>query len=178
VEEIKTSWTPPVSPYTATNKSGWWSASELTTDYSFLPVYEPVTTIRFDRLWPDWHEFAACRDQGYEAFFGADTEVRPALTIRQVKSAQDVCAVCPVFANCLEQALFNNEEYGIWAGTTGRTRRRIQKMVSDGETTYATVIEDYLNGRKAPYERGGTRRRRRESTTAGVPAEDGGAIAG
>ena len=157
--------------------SSWWSASELTTNYDHLPITEPVTTIRFDRLWPEWHQYAACFDQGYDAFFGADTEVRPALTIRQVKSAQEVCAVCPVFANCLEQALYNNEEYGIWAGTTGRTRRRIQKMVADGETTYPKVIEDYLNGRKAPYERGSTRRRRGEQAAAGLPDEVGGAAA-
>jgi WhiB family redox-sensing transcriptional regulator len=162
----------------ANNSSAWWSASLLTTNYDHLPIKEPVTTIRFDRLWPEWQQYAACFDEGYESFFGADTEVRPALTIRQVKSAQEICAVCPVFTNCLEQALYNNEEYGIWAGTTGRTRRRIQKMVSEGETTHAKVIEDYLNGKKAPYERGSARRRPRgDQAAAGVPLEDGGAVA-
>lgn len=156
------------------SNSGWWQLSELTTNYDYLPITEPVTTIHFQTLWPEWHEFAACHDQGYEDFFGADNEARPALTIRQVKSAQDVCSVCPVFERCLETALYNNEEYGIWAGTTGRTRRRIQKMVSLGETTYPQVIEDYLNGRKAPYERG---KRRRggvgaEPDPACLPAED------
>lgn len=162
----------------ASPNSVWWSASELTTNYDHLPIQEPVTTIKFDQLWPDWHQYAACFDDGYDTFFGADTEVRPALTIRQVKSAQEICAVCPVFVNCLEQALYGNEEYGIWAGTTGRTRRRIQKMVSDGDVTYAQVIEDYLNGRKAPYERGSARRRRGEQAAAGVQDAAGGAIAG
>lgn len=144
-------------------------------------MVEPTTTIRLKGLWPDWHEQAACADQGYETYFGADSEARPALTIRQVKTAQDECVTCPVFVNCLEQALYNNEEYGIWAGTTGRTRRRIQKMVAQGETTYPQVIEDYLNGRKAPYERGTGPRRRRtgpDEGPDGLSLQDGGALAG
>ena len=177
MEEIKTSWMPPASPYTGDLNSPWSTSSDFVPDDT-LPPGDPFTTIKFDQLWPDWHEYAACYDQGYDAFFGADTEVRPALTIRQVKSAQEVCVTCPVFANCLEQALYNNEEYGIWAGTTGRTRRRIQKMVSEGDVTYPKVIEDYLNGRKAPYERGSTRRRRGEQAPAGLPDETGGALAG
>lgn len=154
----------------------WWSASQLTTDYSHLPATEPVTTIRMETLWPDWHTKAACYDQGYDDYFGTDSEARPALTIRQVKDAQDTCNTCPVFELCLETALYNNEEYGIWAGTTGRTRRRIQKMVAEGETTYPRVIEDYLNGRKHPYERGTRTSRRKLPGASGLPDADPGAL--
>jgi WhiB family redox-sensing transcriptional regulator len=42
-----------------------------------------------------------------------------------VQVAQRICAECPVKATCLEYALANRVEYGVWGGTSERERRRI-----------------------------------------------------
>ena len=43
-----------------------------------------------------------------------------------VEAAQQVCAECPVRAECLDYALTNHFEFGIWGGASERERRRIQ----------------------------------------------------
>ncbi|MCZ9635267.1 WhiB family transcriptional regulator [Rhodococcus sp. BH5] len=40
--------------------------------------------------------------------------------------AKRVCARCPVSAECLDFALTNHEEYGIWGGKTRRERRTLR----------------------------------------------------
>ncbi|MBA3983089.1 MAG: WhiB family transcriptional regulator, partial [Acidimicrobiia bacterium] len=38
-----------------------------------------------------------------------------------------ICATCPVSAPCLEYALDNRIEHGVWGGHSERSRRRILK---------------------------------------------------
>ena len=108
---------------------------------------------------PEWHQQAACVGKPVEMFFGAeDTTERPALTMSDVNRAKAVCATCPVFAQCLAKALgagrnAPREEYGIWAGTSGRTRRRIWEMVEREEVTLEQVIDDICAGVTERYER-------------------------
>jgi WhiB family redox-sensing transcriptional regulator len=42
-----------------------------------------------------------------------------------VQSAQKICAECPAQAPCLEYALANRVDHGVWGGTSERERRRI-----------------------------------------------------
>lgn len=92
-------------------------------------------------------------------FFGAeDTSERPALTMSDVNRAKAICATCPVFRQCLTKALgagrnAPREEYGIWAGTSGRTRRRIWEMIEREEVAVDQVIEDICAGNTERYER-------------------------
>lgn len=39
--------------------------------------------------------------------------------------AQMVCRVCPVRNPCLEYAVSNKEQHGIWSGTTAKVRAKI-----------------------------------------------------
>jgi WhiB family redox-sensing transcriptional regulator len=44
----------------------------------------------------------------------------------QVEEAKQVCAVCPVTADCLSWALRAGEPAGIWGGTTPDERRYLR----------------------------------------------------
>jgi len=79
---------------------------------------------------PEWHQEARCKDLPQDMFFGAEQDEstskrhRPMLTMSEANKAKAVCDRCPVRKLCLEYALVNHEEYGVWGGSTGRDRMR------------------------------------------------------
>ena len=44
-----------------------------------------------------------------------------------VEVARRICATCPVKDQCLEHALVNRIDHGVWGGCSERERRRILK---------------------------------------------------
>ena len=67
----------------------------------------------------DWQANARCAEVDPEIFFperGGSS-----------KAARAVCAQCEVRDKCLEYALNNKEQFGIWGGTSERERRRLRK---------------------------------------------------
>ena len=44
-----------------------------------------------------------------------------------VEVARRICATCPVKDQCLEHALANRIDHGVWGGASERQRRRILK---------------------------------------------------
>lgn len=66
-----------------------------------------------------WRADAACRNLDTEIFFpDSESDAGPAL---------EVCAVCPVRAECLDWAIVNRQHDGIWGGTTESERKRIRR---------------------------------------------------
>jgi WhiB family redox-sensing transcriptional regulator len=63
---------------------------------------------------------ASCRDTNATAFFPSDGS--------GVEAVQRVCAHCPVRLDCLEYALTNRLDYGVWGGTSERERQRILRV--------------------------------------------------
>jgi WhiB family redox-sensing transcriptional regulator len=104
-------------------------------------------------LYPDWQKKAHCAGVGVGYYFGEESE-QPTMSIRQVRSASKLCEVCPVYIECLTHALTVREEYGVWAGTSGRVRRRIFKMMDTGLTTVAEVVERFRSGHGDDYRLG------------------------
>jgi WhiB family redox-sensing transcriptional regulator len=72
---------------------------------------------------PAWRDQAVCRDLEPalvgELFFPLRGSAIP-------PRAFELCDQCPVAQECLDFALTERIQHGIWGGTTGRERRRIR----------------------------------------------------
>ena len=66
-----------------------------------------------------WMTDGVCRDLDPDIFFP--------LKIADEKTAKAYCGQCLVRAQCLEYALANNMEHGVWGGKSERERHKIQK---------------------------------------------------
>ncbi|MET0979738.1 MAG: WhiB family transcriptional regulator [Candidatus Saccharimonadales bacterium] len=51
-----------------------------------------------------------------------------------VRDAKKICGQCDVQAQCLEYALTNNVQFGVWGGTTEAERRRMRRSASARST--------------------------------------------
>lgn len=69
-----------------------------------------------DRVWTDR---ANCRGVDPDAFF-----VRGSV---QARAALRLCQGCPVQEACLEYALEQEIDFGVWGGLTERQRRSLQR---------------------------------------------------
>jgi WhiB family redox-sensing transcriptional regulator len=66
---------------------------------------------------PEWMSEGLCAQTDPDEFYpekGGSTAV-----------AKSVCFACPVRRDCLDYALTNHEQHGIWGGTSERERRRL-----------------------------------------------------
>ncbi len=68
----------------------------------------------------DWRQRAACTREDPELFFPVGTS---GAALRQTERAKAVCHNCPVTRQCLQWALTNKQETGVW-GATGEEERR------------------------------------------------------
>ena len=72
----------------------------------------------------EWQRDAVCNQTDPEAFFPENIEDR--------RMAIAICNTCPVKKKCLDYALANEEEFGVWGGVDftnlkDRTRRMMKK---------------------------------------------------
>lgn len=72
----------------------------------------------------DWWHGAACVEEDPELFFPVGTS-GPALL--QVAEAKFVCSGCGVRATCLEWALAEGQDHGIWGGLDEEERRALRR---------------------------------------------------
>ena len=74
----------------------------------------------------DWMAQGNCADKSPSIFFPSDGV--------GVEAARRVCDGCPVKDQCLNYALDNRIDHGVWGGTSERERRRILKARGVGPT--------------------------------------------
>jgi WhiB family redox-sensing transcriptional regulator len=67
----------------------------------------------------DWMRLGLCRNESPSTFFPSDGV--------GVEIARRICAGCPVRESCLEYALANRIDHGVFGGCSERERRRILK---------------------------------------------------
>lgn len=65
-----------------------------------------------------WRDRAACR--------GLDPSIFHPERGESIERPKQICASCPVQADCLEYSIRANEQHGIWAGIARRDRQRIR----------------------------------------------------
>jgi WhiB family redox-sensing transcriptional regulator len=71
---------------------------------------------------PKWQELARCAETDPEAWFpnkGGST-----------REAKRICMDCDVRSECLEDALVNDEKFGVWGGLSERERRKLKKRAA------------------------------------------------
>ena len=71
----------------------------------------------------NWRDRAACKGSDPELFHPMQGEVKAA------RQAKEVCDRCDVRQECLDYAVENNEQHGIWGGTSVRQRERLRKAM-------------------------------------------------
>jgi WhiB family redox-sensing transcriptional regulator len=67
----------------------------------------------------EWMADGKCREYPAATFFPQDGV--------GVIKAQRICATCTVASACLEYALINHVDHGVWGGKSERERRRLQR---------------------------------------------------
>jgi len=67
----------------------------------------------------EWMASGSCRDVDPSLFFPSDG--------MGVIKAQRVCASCPVAEQCLNYALDQHIDHGVWGGKSERERRRLAR---------------------------------------------------
>ena len=105
------------------------------------PLYELLLRARPGELGPDvvakllrrpvWHDQAACRDAGVDAFFLDKGE--------SMEPAMSFCSTCPVIDDCRQAG---EAEHGIWGATSMRQRQREARVIrSSGRRPAAAAGE-------------------------------------
>ncbi len=74
-----------------------------------------------------WMARGNCATHPPETFFPSDGV--------GVEVARRICDGCPVQERCLEYALRNRIDHGVWGGTSERQRRRMLKARRDAAAT-------------------------------------------
>ncbi len=74
-----------------------------------------------------WMEKGKCFNLDPDVFFPSDGV--------GVDVARTICKDCSVKAQCLEYALDNRIDHGVWGGTSERERRRISRRRRQGTVT-------------------------------------------
>lgn len=68
----------------------------------------------------EWMRLGRCREMDPAIFFPNDGV--------GVQVAQRICAECAVRQECLEYALVNRVDHGVWGGASERERRRLLRQ--------------------------------------------------
>jgi WhiB family redox-sensing transcriptional regulator len=67
----------------------------------------------------DWRDSALCAQTDPDAFYPAKGG--------STRAAKQICTRCDVREQCLEYALANGEDQGVWGGLSAVERRRLKR---------------------------------------------------
>ncbi len=75
----------------------------------------------------DWRHRAACRDEDPELFYPVSENGPGAL---QVEDAKAVCFRCSAREQCLNWALDNGQDFGVWGAMSADERRALKRRMA------------------------------------------------
>jgi WhiB family redox-sensing transcriptional regulator len=100
---------------------------------SRLSTVERASLVDGGAMNTEWMAEGNCAHESPALFFPSDGV--------GVEVARRICADCPVKAVCLEYALANRIDHGVWGGSSERERRRILKRRRQAAGQPTTVID-------------------------------------
>jgi WhiB family transcriptional regulator, redox-sensing transcriptional regulator len=98
--------------------------------------------VDIDLLRPRWMRRAACRGQGFDAWFPPGHDYG-----EEAEAGKLVCAACPVRAECLDYALDGRIRHGLWGGLTPMERRAFLRQRAPTATPGDSPSRHYAYGR-------------------------------
>ena len=83
-----------------------------------------------------WQAQGRCNDKGVDPniFFPEKGH--------SLEPARAICALCDVRVQCLDAAIKDNIEVGIWAGTSEKERRAIRRQRTTGPSMGSMMIDN------------------------------------
>lgn len=94
----------------------------------------------------DWSERATCREEDPELFFPVGNSPQ---AMEQEAAAKNVCRRCPVVTECLQWALNDGQQHGVWGGKSEWDRR-----LSGRRAEYARSRSNLQRGQELALKRG------------------------
>lgn len=96
-----------------------------------LPPYKAVEHYyrQLQNSKKNWAPLSSCWDKDVSFMF-------PRSNAQEMAIAKEVCTTCPVSKQCLNLALVNQEEYGIWGGYSAK---EIQHVLKEVRTSFGNV---------------------------------------
>lgn len=99
---------------------------------SFSARWRDIPTRPMVRESLDWQQYATCKDEPLELFFGPDRHESPEQRQSRESRAKMFCSGCPVRAECLDYSISRPEKYGTWGGLNederaSERRRRMRR---------------------------------------------------
>lgn len=98
----------------------------------------------------DWRNAAACIEEDPELFFPKGTEGPWGLQIEQAKA---ICRTCPVVDSCLQFALTEDVDEGVFGGLTAKERASLNRSARRHSLPAAQVTEKAEQARQPARER-------------------------
>lgn len=62
-----------------------------------------------------------------------------------ISQAKKLCALCPVREACLDKAISNGEQHGIWGGLTPEERTSLRRKKSRADAVLRKLIQDQVS---------------------------------
>jgi len=85
-----------------------------------------------DKLVREVQTGPACAMEDPELFFPgpAASRAEAAQVEKQTEEAKSICRQCPLRAKCLDDALAQDEEFGVWGGLSEKERRALKRRAA------------------------------------------------
>lgn len=94
-----------------------------------------------------WYGKAGCRGLPSNLFFLDCEKHEYGEYKRKLLHTQSICSTCEVIKECFNQALINDEVYGVWGGVDFQQRGKVNRSRANRLKSYVAQHETLLRNR-------------------------------